>query len=481
MRPRFLLDNDGSNIFHNALADGADLQAIVEETVQECAPEVTTYLLCSNAGNCYFPTRVGRVDPRAKGLVAALAQGHDLFGMLLQAIKKSGRETFITMRMNDVHNPTDQDEWNTPPIRKKFPDAIVGPEEIKAGKAAWMSYCMDYSRAEVREYYLTLIRELASLYGSIIDGIQLDWMRFPRHLSGDSERIWQRRAALTEFTASARRILREAGQHLQLAARVPPTLEGCRSIGMDLAEWTRLGLVDFLVACPFLTTNWHIPIQDFRAQMGSQPVPIYAGFDFGYDLTCHHPESLRGVASCLYDCGADGLYLFNFPCWTEYLAARPYHWLRGLDRPETAGVRPIQLAVSNKVHRHEITDGPGELPAVLPAAGSLDLRIYVPRSALPAGRVLFLTHSHGDIHLAVNGQRAEPFRFNPDANSGGHRSEIFLEFVDQYFRKESRPKPLDCRLFKVRPACLCTGFNTLHVENSGGQTLEIERLHLALW
>jgi len=67
-RRRFLLDSDGSDVFHNLAAEPADLEAVVAETVAECPPDVTTYLLCSIAGTCYFPIRVGLMDPPATTL-----------------------------------------------------------------------------------------------------------------------------------------------------------------------------------------------------------------------------------------------------------------------------------------------------------------------------------------------------------------------------------------------------------------------------
>ena len=262
-KSRFLLDHDGSTLFHNSRYGESltrdDFAQIVEETVHELPPEVTTVLLCSNAGTCYYPTRIGVVDPSSKMVLAALAQGVDLFGDLLRAIKATGRETFITMRMNDVHNPEALDAWNVPRIRREHPELIVGADEIRAGKATWMSYCLDYAQPPVQDYFLALVRELVERYADTIDGIQFDWMRFPRHLSGDVEAVWSERQALTEFIARARAILHETNAGLRLAARVPPTLEGCRNLGMDLPQWASRGLVDFLTFCPFLNTNWQIP------------------------------------------------------------------------------------------------------------------------------------------------------------------------------------------------------------------------------
>jgi len=483
MKRRFLLDNDGSNIFHSKLQPGVDPQALIEETVRECAPNVTTYLLCSNAGTCYFPTETGVMDPRAPGLLAALERGQDVFGMLLQAIEASDRETFVTVRMNDVHNPDDADEWNTPPIRRQHPDYVVGYDEIQTGKAEWMSYCLDYSRPAVQDYALALLGEIVGFYGDTIDGIQLDWMRFPRHLPGTPDEAWEKRDALTDFTARAREVLRRRGSALQLAARVPPTLEGCRGCGMDLAAWTNRRLVDFLVFCPFLTTNWTIPFSDFRALMRDAQVPLYGGFDFGYGSTWHHPESLRGICTSLYDCGADGVYVFNFPCWTEYLGAIPYHWLVGLDDPESAAAKPLQVAVPHTYHRQVRTDGPGQLPVKVGPGETAELTIHVPPSALPAWRAVTLAHCRGDVALAVNGSAAPALRFRPDEQSGagGHRSEIHLEFVDQYHHKDFRPLPQDCRLFRPEPTHLKPGENQIIVQNLADQELEVERLKLALW
>lgn len=477
MIKRFLLDNDGSNITYNL---GEDVSGAVAEVIRECPANVTTYLLCSGAGSCYWPTKIGHVDPRTKGLIAAQARGLDPLGLLLQGLKAAGKETFITYRMNDVHYPTDADQWNTPQIRREHPDCIVGLKEVQEGRAEWMSYCLDYTRADVRQYVLSLIQEQIALYGNIIDGFQLDWMRFPRHLSGTPAEVWEKRDIITEFTAQVRAILRANGRKILLGARVPTTPAGCRNLGFDLAGWAGRELVDLLVVCPFLTTDWHIPIADFRELLGNKQIPVYAGFDFGFGRQGHYPESLRGICASLYDCGADGVYLFNFPCWNEYLAARPYHWLAGLENPETAAAKPLLLAVDHERNRIAGIDQTYQLPAKIPAKGRLTLVLRVPAAALPAWRGICLAHSHGDVELEINGQPASEIRWGHDA-AGAFRSEIFMEFTDQYWDKEARPKPENCRTFRFDPACLQPGANQLILLNRTAGELEIERLNLALW
>ena len=142
MTHRFLLDNDGSNLFYN-LTD--DVERDIQDAVHECPAEVTTYLLCAGAGTFYYPTRVGEVAPNAAPLLAAHQRGMDPFGLILRALRRAGKEVFITYRMNDVHNPDAPDQWNTSRFKREHPEAIVDAEAVREGRADWMCYCLDYA------------------------------------------------------------------------------------------------------------------------------------------------------------------------------------------------------------------------------------------------------------------------------------------------------------------------------------------------
>lgn len=466
MTRRFLLDNDGSNIFFK-LTD--DPERDVADAVAECPPSVTTYLLCSGAGRFYYPTDVGDVAPM-EGLLAAHARGVDPFGMFLRGLKDAGKETFITRRMNDVHNP--EEDWNAPRIRREHPDWIVDAEAVKAGTADWMAYCLDYSRSGVREYVLASIRELVERYE--FDGLQLDWLRFPRHLSGTPEQVWEKRGIITEFTAEVRNLLNASGNHIRLAARIPTNPAGCRRLGMDIAQWTRRGLVDFLVASPFLTTDFVMPIAELRALMGDNAVPLYADVEFEHGTQAHCPESLRATALSLYECGADGIYLFNFPCWEEYVAARPYHWLEDLDDPRKAARKPLLFSVSHTIRRVATVDLPGQLPICVPAGDRREVTLHLPQAALPARRALLLVHGGADCRVAVNGRELSELPHH-------RRSELFVEYTDQDQYTEFRPRKSDCRVFSADPGALQAGANTLTIASAADRELQIKRLNLGLW
>jgi hypothetical protein len=81
---RFIIDNDGTNLFmlKSPLTD-EDLKWAVEQ----CPKSVTTYMVCPNAiGKFYYPCPVGETISRevAPCLIDAFEKGEDPFGKFLE-------------------------------------------------------------------------------------------------------------------------------------------------------------------------------------------------------------------------------------------------------------------------------------------------------------------------------------------------------------------------------------------------------------
>ena len=470
---RFLLDSDGSNFFAHTMT--LDVDASVAETAASLPEEVTTYLLCPNGcGKFYHPTRIGEVYPPATRLLELHEQGVDPFGMFLKAVRATGRETLITYRMNDVHGADDPDAPGTAEFKRQHPDLIVDAEGARRGRGGWMAHCLDYSQPAVREYILSTIRELLELYGDTVDGLQLDWLRFPRHVSGTPEEVWDKRQMLTDFTAAVRAELDRVRPDLLLAARVPTSVPGWRHLGTDGEAWARDGLVDFLVATPFLVSDFSMPMADMRAELGSSDLPVYADIEFGHATQIHCLESMKAAALGLFGSGADGVYVFNFPCWTEYIGARPYHWLPHLHTEDAAATKPLLFSVPHERHRVAGVDQPGQLPAALAQGGTVDFGLTLPARALPARRTLVTVHAGGDVDLQVNGGTACEL---PHLR----RAELFPEYVSPNEHPAPRPADEECRLFEVEPASLLTGQNDLVLTSAEGRELEIRKINLGLW
>jgi hypothetical protein len=472
MVSRFLLDNDGTNFFVQALTE--DVQGSVAAAIAACPSEVSTYLLCPNGcGRFYHPTSVGEVYPPARLLEGLYARGVDPFGIFIQQLRQAGKETGITYRMNDVHGASDEAHPGTATFKRQHPELVVDPAAAASGEGGWMAHCLDYSRPAVQEYILGSLGELIGMYQ--LDVLQLDWLRFPRHLSGGAEEVWAKRDSLTQFTARVRQLLRSAQPDALLAARIPTTLAGCRHLGVDLGAWTASGMVDYVVATPFLTTDFDMPLEELRGAMGPAPVPLYADIEFGHGTQIHCPESLRAAAAGLFGSGADGIYLFNFPCWTEYLGARPYDWVSDLASAQSCRRKPLLFSVSHSRHRVPGIDQTGQLPVTLNVGGKLRLELVVPEAALPTARASLLVHSCGDLTLKVNGMDAVECPLL-------RRAELFVEYIPQDEPGQvTRPRHHDCRFFELDPAALQGGANRLELFSTALKDLEIQRLNLGLW
>ena len=467
---RLLLDHDGHSTFSTL---SPDFRRDIDEVVAACPPNVTTYLLCPGAGRYYFPTKVGETDPRCTQLAAEHAAGRDPFGYFLGKLKAAGKETFVTVRMNDVHEPTAADEWNLPKVRREHPDAIVDAAAVARGDTDWRNWALDYSRPEVRAFMLAIIDELLERYA--FDGMQLDWMRFPRHLAGTRDEVWAKRELMTEFVAEVRARCRAKGR--QLIVRVPTSVAGCRELGIDVVTWSRRGLVDAVSTSHFLNTDFFQPIAEMRAALGERPVPIYGGFDLEHGAQRHSPESLRAAVTGLYASGADGINIFNFPCWIEKVGAVPYDWLLGLEAPATAARKPLLFSVPTTRFRR-VYELPGLLPAKVASGGTLRLPLPVPPAALPAARARILvtgvSHAAKDFAVKLNGR---PLEWLPKQKS----PELFVEFVGPGDLPGRRPAPEASRTYRFDPALLKSGDNVLELINGPAGAAEVQTVNLGLW
>ena len=463
---RLLVDHDGHAQFSTLTSD---YRADIDERVREIPANVTTFLVCCGAGRFYFPTKVGLVDPRLKQLNAEHAKGNDPFGYFLEKLHASGRETFITFRMNDVHNPTDADHWNMPLVREQHPDVIARPEAAARGDPEWLNWSLDFSRPEVAAYVRSMLGEVIERYAPVIDGLQLDWMRFPRHLSGVGDEVWAKREHLTRIVEAARAMTKAHG--LKLSVRVPSTPRGCRVVGIDVADWVKRGLVDFVTVSEFLDSNYEMPIGEFRAMFGPE-MPIYASLEIEHGWQHHCPESLRGTATGLYACGADGLSLFNFVSHGDF-GAVPYDWLAGLESPATAARKPLLFSVPINKYRKEM-DQPGLLPVQIPAHTTVTLPLPVPAPALPAWRARILVTADGPIGAALGGHALE---WVPTI----HPTELFLEYIVPTEGGGHRPKPAQSRFYRFDSSLVHAGANTLELRNDTDDPIEVSRINLGLW
>ena len=373
---RLLVNNDGTNLFWRK-----DLTPdMVKVHAAECPDAVTTYLLCPNGiQKMMYPGEVEELSTRG-ALPELVKAGEDPFGLFLTELKTRKMEVFITYRMNEVHN-VDKKDPDLSKFWREHPDWRVEPG---APLGNWMAQCLDYSHGEVQERAVAQMCELLEKYRP--DGIELDWMRFPRHLSGDAEKVWMNRGMLSDVVAAVKlkadELSGRLGRPVRVAVRIPSSMAGCRALGVDLADWTKRRLVDFVTAAPFLASDFSMPLGEMRAAMGDAKVPIYGCIEFGYSGKPHTEATLHAAALGLYDSGADGIYLFNFPCWRETQEAPPWSWVPQLKDPALLACNTLEFPLINSTNRVPNIDLPAPLPVTLQPDESKTLALTLPKAAV---------------------------------------------------------------------------------------------------
>ncbi|MGE3315290.1 MAG: DUF6807 family protein, partial [Planctomycetaceae bacterium] len=301
---------------------GEDLRRIVNE-ISYPGSQVDSLLICMNAQVMYYPTKVGTMrgtlstaEQRAKwppgekqrfeNLESMRHEGVDPYKLLIDAARQKNLEVILTFRMNDNHN---LDFLHTAFWRDH-------PEFRLNGGA------LDFGHPEVCEYVYRLIEEAVQSYD--IDGLELDFQRFPTFFSDGNKDVEERVAKINELVKRVRSMLdaegRKRGKDLILAARVPsdygrtaPNYELSRSIGCDPVAWAENNWIDFLTISEFLFVRYDLPIRPWKERIRN--IPIYGGIECaegGKIEQSMTAEKYRRAAAHLWKDGADGIYLFNF-------------------------------------------------------------------------------------------------------------------------------------------------------------------------
>lgn len=258
--------------------------------------------------------------------IAAL--GDDPLQPILQFWKRDGRAFFFSMRMNDVHYAWRNDAQLWPDFRRTHWRLVLEPPTEARWKAEfepWLdgkgqppavglnaALAYDYSRAEVRNYFLDTLREACCRYA--LDGVELDWLRFPFFFRrGEVDA-----ATMTAFVADARAIVDEAakrrGHPVRLVSRVPDTPEQALACGLDVEAWLKAGSLDAVIAGNGYNFSSY-PLERWLNLAHRHGVPVYGSFERQAHLKIPRfgsPETLRAAIATLWEKGADGLYFFNF-------------------------------------------------------------------------------------------------------------------------------------------------------------------------
>jgi len=475
---RLLYNNDGSNI--PMAYDTLTPQRAYTRIDPFAGIGVTTFLHNPNPGqNMGYPSRMAPMyhwdttDNALRGwpllgkrmsdnFARLVRDSIDPVGLVLDRAKLRGMESFITFRMNELHDVDKPESPLLGPFWKQHPEWRVG------GYAGWGKEALNYAVPEVRNYYFALLKEVVERYD--LDGLELDFMRFPYYFPYKADSMRSYAAIMTEFVERVRKMTLAAGsarrRQILLSARVPSSPQSCDYVGLEPALWCSRGLIDFLTVAPFLSTEIDIPVDKFKAVCGS--VPVYAGLEYTIGDRMMTREEMRATAALLYASGADGLYLFNYFTRWDVGLEPDFQLLSELVSPDSLAGKEKLYTLA--VPRYPIpgVSLPGQLPLEMKGGErkTVVLRIVEPKQPRSAAlRIECLEEVNpGDVQVAFNG-RGLAEGANP------RYAQVFPQKVPY-----SMPSTHQILEFRLDPKQLLS-VNTFSIEAK--RSLTVQWLHLA--
>jgi hypothetical protein len=294
---------------------GSDMNAVMSYVFDAASqPDSQLDAICidvSNEGVTHYRSKILPAIQHP-GLMKWREQGLDYFDELIKRGHQRGKEIWWGLRMNEVERGdlavydikafADMKDRN--PVKAAHPEWLL--------RSWWWQGFWNYAVKEVRDYRLSIIREVAEQYD--FDGVHLDFLRHTPLLPPGKQ--WENREHLTSFMRDVRSLLQsqaaKRGRPFMLAARVPDSVEGCRTDGLDIETWAREGLVDVLVLG---TRTINVDVASFRKAMGGAHVKLMPSFDCFHATDGYHGDQsldlVCGVFGNYLHQGADGVGVFN--------------------------------------------------------------------------------------------------------------------------------------------------------------------------
>ena len=247
-------------------------------------------------------------------LLAFHEQGCDYPEHMIRCCRQNSLRPWISIRMNDSHHAPDHDHPYHSTFWREHPQWWVVPYRF----TTWYDRGLDYGQQEVRDHYMTLIKEVCERYD--MDGLELDFHRFVRYFRPGHEQEGTK--LMNTFVAEVRRVVEAAekrwGHEIELGVRVPNRPQTARGLGLDAIAWGKQGLIDMVIAgSDVASCDSDIPVELWHELLAGTSVPVAAGFDSGlrpdaYKRVPLTVEDARGLAVAALHRGADAIYLFNF-------------------------------------------------------------------------------------------------------------------------------------------------------------------------
>ncbi len=323
----------------------------------------------------------------AENTRALLDAGINIIDLLAERAHERGLQFWPALRMNDIH----EDDGSRfaafrSSFKKRHPELLIGsPYPQKHGYGYPQddfTWAFDFAREEVRQRKLGLILETCQNYD--VDGFELDFQRGAWYFKDGQE--GEGLPLMTDFMRQVREktgaIAARKGRPFTLMLRVPPTVEKCRAIGLDVPTWIKEELADLFILMDKTYLDMGADIRGFVELAQGTCCKIGGGLEHicrGYGDKRSIPagsDILYAGALSYWHQGASCIYLFNYDCHRQAggdfsYTPDEYQVLREIHDPELIARKNKRYWVTVDLNAHTPAQGGlMPLPVELAKAGA---------------------------------------------------------------------------------------------------------------
>ena len=243
-----------------------------------------------------------------------IQRGMDPLDVVTKHAQRRGFKFLPNILLNMLHTPPNKvTNSRVADFTTKHPEWQVGPEPDFPAAVHDLPHRLSYARPEIRADRLAVITELVSRYPT--DGIEINFKDYAPFIA--RREVPEHTETMTGWLRQIRQACdlaaKEQGREKRLVIRIAGTLEGNRTLGMDLETWIREELVDSVIAMP-VTHGYEAGTPELRkvveAAKGTK-VKVLAGIN-----NSANPQDTREVfaaaAANAYAAGAEGVLFHTY-------------------------------------------------------------------------------------------------------------------------------------------------------------------------
>lgn len=195
--------------------------------------------------------------------------------------------------------------------------------------------CADFKHDEIRDERFSIIEETLQNYDCDGFELQMNYQPFYFHPNEVEAGI----PIMTDWIRRVSEAVKASGADRELIVRIPASVKGCLSVGMDVIDWIEQDLVDAIIAQDFSGPELLSGMSNFRELIEAtegKDTRVLAAIQSNADtdrVSQGTIEMIRAAATNYWMQGVDGLYLAhwfgNWPYQADF-----YEKLREIPYPE---------------------------------------------------------------------------------------------------------------------------------------------------